>query len=136
MNQLDPNITHINTALTKSDRQIFSRLELFYQGKLKVILPNDLPFALGRDRSSSHLVVGGTTVSRRHCVFELRGALFGLVDCSTNGTYVSPSRVNSIFIHRDFYPFVGQGAMYLGKKGWLDDPEIIHYRVSFDDPQT
>lgn len=136
MSRLDPNTTQINTALAKTGQTVFARLELFYQGKLKVILPRELPYTLGRDKFTNKLVITSTTVSRKHCVFELNNQLFGLRDTSTNGTYISPSRVNSIHIHNDFFPLVGQGAMYLGKKGWLDDPDIIHYRVTFDDQNT
>jgi len=105
------------------------RIELFIAGKLTVIEKSDLPFYLGREDASCDLIVDGDTVSRRHCVFQMRERQVGLLDSSTNGTFIKPGRANPIFIHNDYYPLAGQGAIKLGQTIELDDPELLHYKI-------
>lgn len=121
--------TRFNTRLAKVDQELFSRIELFYHGKLHVIGGEELPFFIGRDEDTNDLTVEGDTISRKHCVLQLRDRQIGLLDTSTNGTFIKPGRADSVVIHHDYYPLVGQGAIKPGHKIELDDPDLILYRV-------
>lgn len=107
----------------------FVRFELFYRGKLLVIQREDLPFYIGRDEESCNFAISGDTISRRHCVLQIRDNQIGLLDTSTNGTFVRPGRSESVFIHNEYYPLVGQGTIKLGNRIELDDPELLLYKV-------
>lgn len=121
--------TRINTNSAKIEVAPCQQIELFYQGKLHVIRREDLPFYLGRDEGINDMAVEGDTISRKHCVLQLRDQQIGLLDTSTNGSFVKPGRADSVFIHHDYYPLVGQGAIKLGHKIELEDPELILYKV-------
>lgn len=107
----------------------FLRIELFYFGKLTVIDKKEIPFYLGRDEESCDMIIQGDTISRRHCVLQIRDQQIGLLDTSTNGTYIKPGHSKNVFIHNDYYPLVGQGSIKLGHAIDLDDPEILLYKV-------
>ncbi len=121
--------TRLNTNSARVEIVNYQRIELFYQGKLTVVKKEELPFYFGRDNSVCDLVITGDTVSRKHCVLQMRDHQIGLLDTSTNGTFVKPGRAESIFIHNDYYPLVGQGAIRLGHKIELDDPDVLLYKV-------
>lgn len=121
--------TRLNTNSANIEVAAFLQIELFYQGKLLVIPREDLPFYLGREEGINDMVMDGDTISRKHCVLQLRDHQIGLLDTSTNGTFVKPGRADSVFIHHEYYPLVGQGAIKLGHKIELDDPDLILYRV-------
>lgn len=121
--------TRLNTVAPRAEKTRFDRIELFYQGKLTSIKLDSLPFHLGRDHSVVDLPVTGETVSRKHCVLQIRDNQIGLLDTSTNGTYVRPGRAESIFIHSEYYPLVGQGAIKLGHKIEPDDTDVLFYKV-------
>lgn len=121
--------TRLNSVPPRKEEVRFDRIELFYQGNLIVVKLDSLPFYLGRDHSVSDLAVTGDTVSRKHCVFQLRDSQIGLLDTSTNGTYVRPGRAESICIHNEYYPLVGQGAIKLGQKMDVDDTDVLFYKV-------
>lgn len=121
--------TRFNTNSANVEVTPFAQIELFYQGKLHVIKREDLPFYMGRDEGINHMALDGDTTSRKHCVLQLRDQQVGLLDTSTNGTFIRPGRADSVFIHHDYYPLVGQGAIKLGQKIELDDPDLVLYRV-------
>lgn len=116
-----------NSATLKTNRSL--RIELFYQGKLLCMAYDELPFYIGRDHSSCDLAVSGETISRRHCALQVRDQQIGLLDISTNGTFVKPGRADSVFIHNEFYPLVGKGAIKLGQRIDPEDSELILYKV-------
>lgn len=121
------------TRLTTNSARVaiaqFVRIELFYRGKLTVIKRDELPFYIGRDEESCDLAISGSTISRRHCVLQMRDHQIGLLDTSTNGTFVRPGRAESVFIHNEYYPLVGQGTIKLGQRIDLEDPELLLYKV-------
>jgi pSer/pThr/pTyr-binding forkhead associated (FHA) protein len=121
--------TRINTNSAKIVIAQFVRIELFYSGKLTVIKRDELPFYIGRDDESCDMVITGDTISRRHCVLQMRDHQVGLLDTSTNGTFVKPGRAESVFIHNEYYPLVGQGTVKLGQRIDLDDPDLLLYKV-------
>lgn len=121
--------TRFNTQSSTVEQQFFSRIELFYHGKLYVISGDELPFFIGRDEDTNDLAVDGDTISRKHFVLQLRDRQIGLLDTSTNGTFVKPGRADSVLIRHDYYPLVGQGAIKPGQKIELDDPDLILFRV-------
>jgi hypothetical protein len=59
----------------------------------------------------------------------MRDHQVGLLDTSTNGTFVRPGRAESVFIHNEYYPLVGQGTIKLGQRIDLEDPELLLYKV-------
>lgn len=121
--------TRLNTDSAKVVIAQFVRIELFYRGKLFVIKREDLPFYIGRDEENCDLAISGDTISRRHCVLQMRDHQIGLLDTSTNGTFVRPGRADSVFIHNEYYPLVGKGAIKLGHLIDMDDPELLLYKV-------
>lgn len=121
--------TRLNTDSAHIDIARFDRIELFYQGKLIVIKNENVPFYLGRDHETCDLSITGDTVSRKHCVLQVRDHQIGLLDTSTNGTFIKPGRADSIFIHNEYCPLVGQGAIKLGLKIEDNDPDVVLYKV-------
>lgn len=121
--------TRLNTNSARVEIAQFVRIEIFYQGELSVIKREELPFFLGRDHSACDLVVTGDTVSRKHCVLQFRDQQIGVLDTSTNGTFVKPGRAECVFIHNEYYPLVGQGSIKLGQRIDLDDADVLLYKV-------
>lgn len=121
--------TRLNTILDMQAAAKALRIELFFQNKLIVIEKSEMPFYIGRDDNACDLVLADATVSRRHCVLQMRGNQIGLLDTSTNGTFVQPGRAAALQIHNEFYPLVGKGTLRLGRNTEEDDPELILYKV-------
>ncbi len=121
--------TRLNTIL---DMQVASkaiRIELFFRNQLIVIEKSEMPYYIGRDASACDMVISDSMISRRHCVLQLRGNQIGLLDTSTNGSFVQPGRSDTLKIHNEFYPLVGKGTISLGRQMEIDDPDLIHYKV-------
>lgn len=121
--------TRLNSRLENASGPKVLRVELFFQGKLFSVETSDLPFYLGRDETACDFVVVDSTISRRHCVLQLRGQQIGLLDTSTNGTFVQAGRSNPLQIHNEFYPLSGKGTLRMGRTIEADDPELIHFKV-------
>ncbi len=121
--------TQINKAAPSLRNNQALRIELFYLGKLIVVEKSDFPFYLGRDEESCDMIIQGDTISRRHCLFQVRDNQIGLMDTSTNGTYIKPGISSSVFIHNEYYPLVGQGCIKLGQ-AIEDDTEVLHYKIA------
>jgi FHA domain len=129
MNDENTFATLLNTNSADNEVAALKQIELFYRGKLHVLTRDELPFYIGRDFSVNHLAVEGDTISRKHCILQMRDQQIGLLDISTNGTFVKPGRADSVFIRQEYYPLVGQGAIKLGHKIDLEDPELILFKV-------
>jgi len=104
-------------------------LGLLHRGRQYHIRPGDTPFVIGRDTGVCDLSVANEYGSRRHCVIEYRDAKFVLRDNSTNGTYVQLGRADSLRVHHETIPLVGQGCFMLGKNFRPDDPDLIHFVI-------
>lgn len=121
--------TRLNTILDSQAAAKAIRIELFFQGKLLSIEKSEMPYYIGRDDNACDLAIMDSTISRRHCVLQMRGNQIGLLDTSTNGTFVQPGRSEALQIHNEFYPLVGKGTLRLGRRIEEDDPELIFYKV-------
>ena len=122
--------TRLNTNSTTPEVDESVRIELFFEKRLIVITRDELPYYIGRDNSACDMIVDGDTISRKHCVLQWRDGQIGLLDTSTNGTFVKPGRAGSVLIHNDFYPLVGQGCLKLGQRlSSEDDPDVVFYKV-------
>lgn len=98
-------------------------LTLEYQRNRVEIDESRLPFVMGRG-DESDLVVSHEAVSREHAKIRLGSDRFVLIDCSTNGTYVSrdPSE-EPVRIHREQVPLSGRGVIGLG----VDPSEVTDH---------
>ncbi len=121
--------TRLNTILESQAAARAVRIELFFQGQLHTVEKSEMPFYLGRDENACDLTLEDTTVSRRHCVLQIRGNQIGLLDTSTNGTYVQAGRSAVLHIHNEFYPLVGKGVLRMGRMIEDEDPELVLYKV-------
>jgi len=121
--------TRLNTILESQAAARAVRIELFFQGQLLTVEKSEMPFYLGRDENACDLILEDTAISRRHCVLQMRGNQIGLLDTSTNGTYVQPGRSAILQIHNEFYPLVGKGVLRMGRMIENEDPELVFYKV-------
>lgn len=120
--------TQIKTQTNSESKREAFRLDLFYRGR-NISLPEDkLPFCVGREKTCD-LVIDNEWVSRAHCTFQMRDGQIGLLDNSTNGTFVLTGRSESVRVKNNFYPLVGQGYIKLGDQINLDDPELMLFKV-------
>lgn len=121
--------TRLNASLPgTSSAQILS-VEFFYRGKSYPVNMQKLPFMIGREESSCDLVIQGPMISRNHCSLEIRDNQLGLLDKSTNGTFVKLGRADSVFVRNEFCPLVGQGYIKLGEKLAMEDPDLLMFKV-------
>ena len=122
--------TRLNTQSVGDElKGKFQRVELFYCGELTIVETEKLPFRIGRDERSCDLIIQGDTISREHCLLQLRDNQIGLLDTSTNGTHVKLGRSDSVLIHKDHYPLVGQGMIKLGGHIEHNDTDVIFFKV-------
>ena len=123
--------TELNPLMSDSVNELESmRLEVFYLGKSYATKAPSLPFRIGRDPGSCHLVVDNQTASRNHCSFVIRDNQIGIEDTSTNGTSVKLGQANNILLCKKFLPLSGQGYIKLGEEIDLSDPNLIMFKVT------
>ncbi len=118
-----------NTEILKKVNSPATHIELFYQGKELSFGKGDLPIRLGRDESSCDLVVNSEVASRVHCSIEVQGNQIGLVDSSTNGTFLKLGRNESFVVKETFYPLIGQGNIKLGEQLDSEMKDSILFRM-------
>ena len=121
--------TRLNTILESQAAARALRIELFFQGKLLTVEKSEMPYYMGRDENSCDLIFEDSAVSRRHCVLQMRGNQIGILDTSTNGTFIQPGRSAVLHIHNEFYPMVGKGVIRMGRMIEDEDPELVFYKV-------
>lgn len=113
--------THCHNATTvMSVHDITQRLEshrltLWVGEEQHSVLPDQTPFVIGRDSQKAHLHVDSNLASRDHCRITFQRGKFVLVDHSTNGTYVSPTDAEPIYLRRTEYPLTGEGTITIGQ---------------------
>ncbi|MFT7558880.1 MAG: hypothetical protein ACI93R_000783 [Flavobacteriales bacterium] len=122
-------IVKSNTDIHRQITESFIKIELFFKGNEYHYTRETLPVSIGRD-SQCGVSVNNSTASREHCTLELRNNQVGIIDSSTNGTYIKIGRSDGILIKNSFYPLVSQGHISLGEPIDLQSPEILHFRVS------
>lgn len=105
------------------------QLCLNVNGQDIVLLPQQMPFKIGRDPQKSHLVIESDLASREHCHIEFRRGKYVLVDHSTNGIYVCGDDQTQIYLRREELPLQGTGLISLGQSTHIDNPWIIRYKL-------
>ncbi len=118
-----------NTEILKKVNSPATHIELFYQGKELSFGKDDLPIRLGRDENTCDLVVNSEVASRIHCSIEVKDNQIGLVDCSTNGTFLKLGRNESFVVKETFYPLIGQGNIKLGEQLDSEMKDSILFRM-------
>ena len=104
-------------------------IELFYKGKEMSFSKDELPKMLGREPKVCDVVIKSELASRKHCALILKSDHIGILDRSTNGTYIRVGRADPITVKGSFYPLLGQGHIKLGSQFVENDQEIIYYRI-------
>jgi len=112
---------HVNSSAT--------HIEVFFQGKEMSFSKDNLPIKLGRDKTSCDIVIDSNVVSRVHCIIEVRDSQIGLVDMSTNGTFIHIGRNETFLIKSTFYPLIGQGNIKLGEEIDRNETNMIYFRM-------
>lgn len=120
--------TQIKTQTNTDSKREQFRLDIFYRGQNFSLPESELPFCVGREKTCD-IVVENELVSRTHCTFEIQDGQLGLLDKSTNGTFVMTGRSESVRVKDRFYPLVGQGYIKLGDRISLDDPDLMLFKV-------
>lgn len=105
------------------------QLSLQVKGRDIALLPQQMPFKIGRDPQKSHLVIESDLASREHCHIEFRRGKYVLVDHSTNGIYVSVDDQTQIYLRREELPLQGAGLISLGQSTHIDNPWMIRYKL-------
>jgi len=125
--------THSHNATTvMSIHDITQQLEshkltLWVGEEQHTVLADQTPFIIGRDSQKAHLHVDSNLASRDHCRITFQRGKFVLVDHSTNGTYVSPTDAEAIYLRRTEYPLTGEGVITIGQPQQGSD--VIHYNT-------
>lgn len=118
-----------NTEIKNKINSPASHIELFYRGKEMSFSKGDLPKLIGRDERTCDIVVNTEVASRKHCAIVVQANQIGILDRSTNGTFIRVGRADAFVIKSRFYPLVGQGHMKLGGEFDIDDPDVIYFRT-------
>lgn len=122
--------TELNPNINECSEPEHLRVEVFYRGKSYATKAPSLPFHIGRDSASCHLVVNNQTASRNHCSFVIKDNQIGIEDTSTNGTAVKLGRADNILLCKKFLPLSGQGYIKLGEGINLNDPDLIMFKIA------
>lgn len=118
-----------NTEIMRKVNSPATHIEIFFQGKELSFGKQDLPVTLGRDDEVCDIVVNSEVASRVHCAIDLRDNQIGVMDSSTNGTFIRLGRNESFVIKKTFYPLIGQGNIKLGEQFDSDDSLVIYFRM-------
>ena len=113
--------------VTRFVEQFQIKLEL--QGRSIQLLPEQMPYYIGRDPIKSHLIVENGLASREHCHIEFRRGKYVLIDHSTNGTYVCSQEQEPIYLRREELPLVGKGEISLGQPVAQAGHWLLHFHV-------
>ena len=70
--------------------------------------------SIGRERTCD-VPLRDELSSRRHCYIEERNGKFALVDCSSNGTFVTSSDGRTVILHREELVLVDSGWITFGQ---------------------
>jgi len=105
------------------------QLRLSVNGQEIELLPQQMPFKIGRDPQKSDLVIESDLASREHCHIDFRRGKYVLVDHSTNGIYVCSDDQKPIYLRREELPLQGKGLISLGQSTHIDNPWIIRYAL-------
>lgn len=129
-------IINSNTDIYKQLADATHCIELFFQGKEYRYERKDLPISIGRNAEDCILFCDSSTVSRKHCILEVKDNQIGISDCSTNGTYIKIGRAETVLIKSSFYPLASQGNFSLGEPINMSSDKIFHFRVCPEERKT
>ena len=93
------------------------------------LLPDQMPYKIGRDPEQTHLQIDNHVASRDHCHIEFRRGKYVLVDHSTNGTYVCGTDQAPIYLRREELPLQGTGAIGIGQPTDIAGEWLIQYQL-------
>ena len=94
------------------------------------LLPDQTPYAIGRDSSKVDLLFDNVLCSREHCHIEFRRGKYVLIDHSTNGTYVCEENKPQIYLRREETTLQGRGFIGIGQHADSNNPLLIHFNHS------
>jgi len=97
--------------------------------KIIQLLPDQTPFAIGRDATKVDICFDSELCSREHCHIDFRRGKYVLVDHSTNGTYVQEADKASIYLRREETTLQGQGVISIGQQVDFANPLLIHFKI-------
>ena len=97
------------------------------ESKRQTITPADTPFSIGRSGGNCQLEIFKGFVSREHCEICYEHDKFILRDHSSNGTYITTSSGQNIFIRRGEFPLTSSGSFAIGRKPDDKDSYVIGY---------
>lgn len=108
-------------------KNVFDELTLIYAGKAIDIHKEDVPFSIGRGKTTD-LTVKYRSASREHCTIDYRRGKFVLIDKSTNGTFVKPDGRAAIYLRREETPLMANGVISFAADGSVvDGPHLLHF---------
>ena len=105
------------------------QLKLHVNNAVVLLLPEQMPFAIGRDTNKAQLLIESEFASREHCHIEFRRGKYVLVDHSTNGTYVYLEEQAPIYLRREELPLQGKGFIGLGQTLTAGHEWAIHFSL-------
>ena len=105
------------------------QLQLNLNGRNILLLPEQMPYHIGRDANKSQLLVENELASREHCHIAFSRGKYVLIDHSTNGTYVYLEEQNPIYLRREELPLQGEGKISLGQKLDSSSSCLISFKV-------
>jgi pSer/pThr/pTyr-binding forkhead associated (FHA) protein len=129
---VEPNTTIIANFTSDIMRNVNSsatHIEIFFRGKEMSFNKEQLPIKLGRDSTECDIVIDSSVASRIHCEIEVRENQIGLIDKSTNGTFIHIGRNETFLIKSTFYPLIGQGNIKLGEEIDKNDTNMVYFRM-------
>lgn len=94
-----------------------------------ILLPDQMPFRIGRDPDKTNLHIDHDLASREHCHIDFRRGKYVLVDHSTNGTYVCSTDQPHMYLRREELPLQGSGEIGIGKPTAQVGPWLIRYQL-------
>lgn len=120
-------VTRVATELLSRSITRPTKLRLSCGDEVLEIGSESDSISIGRDESCD-LIVNTALASRKHAYCELRRGKFVLVDQGTNGTYVSSSGEDEVYLRREDMVLRGSGSISLGKPvADTAAAELIHF---------
>lgn len=122
-------IVQFDNDIMRNVNSSATHIEIFFRGKDMSFSKAQLPVKLGRDAAECDIVIDSNVASRIHCVIEVRENQIGLIDKSTNGTFIHIGRNETFLIKSTFYPLIGQGTIKLGEEIDKNDTNMVYFRM-------
>jgi len=105
--------TSLNGAARAQEIKARSMVRLNYDDQVVICSREKPRIVIGR-QNTCDLVIGDQLASREHCILELRGDEFILLDQSTNGTYVTVEGEREVLLNGEALPLATHGWIAFG----------------------